>query len=85
MGPAIVASDTGAYRIRLEHEAVYRRMDPDDLEAGFAECRLPHGTPGQVSEQMARLAEAGVTRFYVQSIGPWDESLIGETFELLGA
>ena len=85
MGPAIVGDDRGAYRRRLEQGAAYRRMDPDDLETSFAECLSPHGTRGQVSEQMARLAEAGVVRFYLQSIGPWNESLLSETLELLGA
>ena len=84
LGPAIAAADRAAYRKRLEHGAAYRRTNPDDLEASFAACRLPHGTPGQVSEQMARLAEAGVTRFYVQAIGRWDGDLMDETFEILG-
>ncbi|MCY4372009.1 MAG: LLM class flavin-dependent oxidoreductase [bacterium] len=84
MGTAIVASDRTTYRKRLEEGAAYRRMDPDDLEASFAECSLPHGTPDQVAEQMARLAEAGVSRFYLQAIGAWDEELMAETFELLG-
>ena len=84
MGPAIVAADQTTYRRRLEEGAAYRRMDPDDLESSFAECLLPHGTPNQVAEQMARLAAAGVTRFYLQSIGSWDEPLMAESFEILG-
>lgn len=69
----------------LPPPTAYWRMDADDLEAGFAECLLPHGTPHQVADQMARLAGVGVTRFYVQSIGSWDESLMAESFEILGA
>ena len=84
MGPVIVAPDRATYRRRLEEGAAYRRMDADDLEASFSECLLPHGTPDQVADQMARLAAAGVTRFYAQSIGSWDESLMAESFEILG-
>ena len=84
MGPAIVAPDQATYRRRLEEGADYRRVDADDLEDSFAECLLPHGTPNRVADQMARLAAAGVTRFYVQSIGSWDESLMAESFEILG-
>lgn len=85
MGPAIVAPDQATYRRRLEEGAAYRRMDPHDLETSFSECLLPHGTPNQVADQMARLAAAGVTRFYVQLIGTWDESLFAESLEILGA
>ena len=85
MGPVIVGTDQTSYRRRLEQGAAYRRMDADELEASFAECLLPHGTPHQVADQMARLAGLGVTRFYVQSIGSWDESLMAESFEILGA
>ncbi len=85
LGPVIVASDEVTYRRRLEAGAAYRKMDADDLEASFAECLLPHGTPNQVADQMALLAAAGVTRFYVQSIGAWDEPLMAEALEILGA
>ena len=85
LGPVIVAPDRATYRRRLEAGAAYRRMDAGGLEASFAECLLPHGTPDQVADQMARLAAAGVTRFYVQSIGAWDEPLMEESLEILGA
>lgn len=83
LGTAIVASDTATYRRRLDEGARSRRMDVGALEQRYRDCLLPHGTPGQIAEQMARLAEAGVARFYLVHVGPWDEALAGEAVELL--
>ena len=85
LGQAIVGPDDATYRRRLEAEASYRRTDPVELERSFRECRLPHGTPGRAAEQMARLEEAGVTRFYLQAVGQWDEALMAESLEIIGA
>lgn len=66
MGPAIVGANDDAYRGRLETQALKRDKSPDELESGWADRGIVHGTPKRVAEQIAALEDAGVERFYVQ-------------------
>lgn len=83
MGPAIVARDDATYGRRLEEAAAHRDMDRQALEDSFRDCLLPCGTAKQVADHMAMLKEAGISRYYLQKIGAWDEGLFEETIELL--
>lgn len=54
--------------------------DAEALEKVMRERNLPMGTSDQVREEMAALEEAGVDRFYVQHLGPFDRDLLEELF-----
>jgi hypothetical protein len=59
--------------------------DAETLEKLMKERNIPMGTAEQVREEVAALEEAGVHRFYVQHLGPFDNDVLGEIFAALRA
>lgn len=82
-GPAIVAETQRGYDKLVEGEAGYRGITAAELKERSARCSYPHGDRVRVAEQMARLREAGVSRFYLQYFGPWDPDHVASTLDLL--
>ncbi len=68
-GLLIVGEDEGEYRRRLEETAELLHQTTDELERGLEEREAPHGPAAQAQELLETLGEAGVRRFYVQSVG----------------
>lgn len=57
--------------------------DAAALEKVMKERNIPMGTAEQVREEIHALEEAGVDRFYVQHLGPFDRDLLEELFTAL--
>ncbi len=68
-GLLIVGADDAEYRRRLDETAGLLHQSADDLEQGLRDREAPHGSAEQARELLGTLAEAGVRRFYVQSVG----------------
>jgi alkanesulfonate monooxygenase SsuD/methylene tetrahydromethanopterin reductase-like flavin-dependent oxidoreductase (luciferase family) len=87
MGSAVVGRNEDSFRRNLRRVAAAHPLgrEPDELEARMRERGLPVGTPQQAGASLAALKEAGVGRYYVQHLGPFDADLLEETFEVLGA
>ncbi len=85
MGPVLVGPDHKTYRERLTALATSRDRTPEELEAQYADLGVPHGPAEKAQATIARLAEAGVQRFYVQhlDLDPLDTDFLDETFEIL--
>lgn len=66
----IVAGDTDAgYRRRLEQVAGSLDASVEDLEESMRVRNSPHGTWDQVRETLDGMERAGMTRFFIQTIG----------------
>ncbi|MEX0826269.1 MAG: LLM class flavin-dependent oxidoreductase [Acidimicrobiia bacterium] len=57
--------------------------DAETLEKLMKERNIPMGTADQVREEVHALEEAGVDRFYVQHLGPFDHEVLEELFAAL--
>ncbi|MCB2223084.1 MAG: LLM class flavin-dependent oxidoreductase [Actinobacteria bacterium] len=82
MCQAVAGTDQASYRSNLEQIA---GADPfgrsaDEVAAALAARGLPVGTGPEAREAVARLAEAGVDRLYVQHFGPWGHGLLEDVF-----
>lgn len=66
MGRMITGRDHAEYRTNLEEAARRRGEDPTTLETRLAEAGVPVGPPERLGETFARLAEIGVSRYYLQ-------------------
>lgn len=87
MGPAITGTDAAAYRENLERIAA---ADPfgrtaERIEERMTDRGLPIGPPDRAAEALAAFAAAGVTRYYVQHFGPFEEDLLEDLFTGLRA
>ena len=82
-GAVLVAKDRPAYEDRFTAVAAQMGAQPEELEEHFAHRRTPRGTVDEVRSQLAALEAAGVERFYVQGLGPFDEATETETWELV--
>ncbi|MGD2051567.1 MAG: LLM class flavin-dependent oxidoreductase [Acidimicrobiia bacterium] len=83
MSPIYVAEDRAGYREVVAAEAASRGIEASELEAHFAEDRVPHGTIDQVASLLAQYATEGVGRFYVQIFSSIDAIDIGSFPALL--
>jgi len=83
MGAAVTGTDESKYRRNLERIAAAHPFgrSPEDLESRLSERGLPVGPPSRAREAVAALAAAGVSRFYVQHLGPFEEDLMGDLFD----
>lgn len=85
---AVVAGHDGAaYERNLKRIAAADpfRRDAGTIAERYRERGLPIGDSDSVGEAVARLAEIGVDRIYLQHFGPHDEDLLDEAFDALGA
>ena len=72
--------DEAAYRKALSKQATRFGREPDELEGRLAHRGIPHGTREQVSDQVSRLADLGITRLYLQC-GTTDPAELEELVE----
>jgi alkanesulfonate monooxygenase SsuD/methylene tetrahydromethanopterin reductase-like flavin-dependent oxidoreductase (luciferase family) len=85
LAPAVTGSDDAAFRRNLAAIAAADPFgrDPDAIAARFAERGLPCGPAEEARSQLAALEEAGVGRFYLQHLGPFDRPLLEDLFGAL--
>ena len=72
-GPGLVYTDDDEYRAMVASRARGRDMSPEDYTAMLDERLVPHGSPSRAREAVARMADVGVGRYYVQEYRPLDE------------
>ncbi len=70
---AYVGRDDAEYRRVLGEAAAARGLPPEEFEERLASRRMLHGTPSQVDETIAELAEQGVGRIYLQFFRSLDD------------
>jgi len=85
MAPAISGPDQATYR---RHLAAVADADPfgrtpEALEARLRERGLPIGPAPEARRALDGLAALGVSRFYLQHLGPFDRELLFATFSAL--
>ena len=83
----MLGADEASFRANLERIAAAHPMgrSPEQIEEALAGRGLPVGTADRAAESLGRLAEAGVGRFYLQHLGPFDTGLLEEQFALLAS
>lgn len=67
--PAAVAPDAASAERLIRQRAERMKVDPEEAAASLDAYRIPHGTPEQAAARYAELAEAGVSRIYLQVAG----------------
>ena len=82
MGAAVTGPDQAAFRRNLEVVAAADPFgySPAAIEAQLRERGLPVGPGPEAREALARLAGMGISRFYLQHLGPFEPRLLEETF-----
>ncbi len=85
MAPAVTGHNEAAFRRNLAAVAAADPFgrDPATIETRFRERGLPVGPAAEAGEVMARLAAMGISRFYLQHLGPFEPGLLEETFSAL--
>lgn len=85
MGGAVTGRDETSYRRNLERVAAAHPFGrtPDQIEEGLRRRGLPVGSPAEARASLDALADAGVQRYYLQHLGPFDHDLLEEQFEVL--
>ena len=85
MGAAVTGRDQAAFRRNLEAAAAADPFGhgPAAIEAQLRERGLPVGPGPEAREVLARLAGMGISRFYLQHLGPFERGLLEETFGAL--
>jgi alkanesulfonate monooxygenase SsuD/methylene tetrahydromethanopterin reductase-like flavin-dependent oxidoreductase (luciferase family) len=85
MAPAVTGPDEAAFRRNLAAVAAADPFgrDPGTIEARFRERGFPMGPAAEAREAMAGLADMGISRFYMQHLGPFERRLLEETFSAL--
>ncbi|MEX0757291.1 MAG: LLM class flavin-dependent oxidoreductase [Acidimicrobiia bacterium] len=73
--PAAVASDRATADAMISRRAERVKVDPEEAASHYAAIGIPQGTPSEAAAAYASLAEAGVTRIYLQLAG----ASLGET------
>lgn len=72
------------FRRKLESFASRRGTTPDDVMAHLARRNAPHGTYEAVRRQLVAMEEAGMQRFYLQTLGEFDPAEMDRTLAGLG-
>jgi len=85
MAPAVTGSDEAGYRRHLEAVAAADPFgrSPDAIASRLRERGLPVGPGPEARGALEALAAVGVSRFYLQHLGPFDRSLLTATFAAL--
>lgn len=85
MAPAVTGRTEAGFRRNLEAVAgadPFRRS-PEAIEQRLRERGLPVGPAPEARERLAGFAALGISRFYLQHLGPYEPSLLEETFSAL--
>ena len=83
-GAVFCAPDRASYESRLERVAAQNAATVAEMEAHFEARNTPRGTADEVRAQLDAMVEAGVTRFYVQTVDDFDLDRETATLEMLG-
>jgi alkanesulfonate monooxygenase SsuD/methylene tetrahydromethanopterin reductase-like flavin-dependent oxidoreductase (luciferase family) len=78
MASAVVGRDEASFRRNLAAVAAADPFgrDPGTIETRFRERGLPVGPAAEARETMAGFAAMGISRFYLQHLGPFDPGLL---------
>lgn len=87
MGPAVAGDSPSSFRRNLAAVAAADPFgrDPAAIESRYREQGWPVGPAPEAREALAGYAALGVSRFYVQHLGPFEPRLLGEIFGALRA
>ena len=83
-GPVLVGSDEADYLERLGEAAAARDMTAQELRELYDTRNVLHGTFDEVQSRLAELADAGVTRYYLQRYQPVPDVDIADLERILG-
>ncbi|MBN2112851.1 MAG: LLM class flavin-dependent oxidoreductase [Acidimicrobiia bacterium] len=85
MAPAVTGPDEASYRRHLRAVAAADPFGraPEAIETRLRERGLPVGPAPEARRALGALEALGVSRFYVQHLGPFDEDLLAATFSAL--
>ncbi len=85
MAPAVTGPDEAAFRRNLAAVAAADPFgrDPGTIETRYRERGLPVGPAAEAREVVAGLAAMGISRFYLQHLGPFEAGLLEEIFSTL--
>ncbi|MEN8040885.1 MAG: LLM class flavin-dependent oxidoreductase [Actinomycetota bacterium] len=72
-GPGFVYENEDEHRAALTERGAKKDMTPDEYAAFLDERNVPHGPPEQAGEAIARMAELGVGRYYVQEFSTLED------------
>ncbi|HSJ70915.1 MAG TPA: LLM class flavin-dependent oxidoreductase [Acidimicrobiia bacterium] len=72
-GPALVFATESDYRAALAERASRRDMTPEEYSSLLTERFVPHGLPDQARQAIARMADAGIGRYYIQEYRHLDD------------
>lgn len=76
-GPALVFATERDYRAALAERSSRRGMTSEAYASLLTERFVPHGLPNQARQAIARMADAGIGRYYVQEYKPLDDIDLG--------
>lgn len=84
--PPFAGTDETSYRQLMEREAAVRKMDVPELERRLDRRGIPYGFGTGLEERFAPIANAGVTRVYLQIMESDPGTLAGmvRPYQLLG-
>jgi len=87
MGAAVTGRNEASFRENLERVAAAHPFgrSPEQLESTMRERGLPVGPGEEARAALAALEDAGVSRFYLQHLGPFDDDLLEDQFASLRA
>jgi len=84
VSPPVIGLDTATYRRRLEDLAAARGVDVDRFEQQSRAIAVPMGTHEEARDTFGPVAEAGITRYYLQILGGFGLDYAAEVLEVLG-
>ncbi len=84
VSPPVIGPDFATYRRRLESLAAARGVDVDRFEAQSRAIAVPMGTHEEARDTFGPVAEAGITRYYLQILGGFGLDYAAEVLEVLG-
>ncbi len=72
-GPGLVFEDEAAHADALAERGARRNMSGEEFGAFLDERNVPHGTPAQAADRIAKLESLGVGRYYMQEYRHLDD------------
>ena len=64
--PGALAEDAETADQLIRRRAERFKVEPDEVKATLDRYEIPHGTPEQAAARFAAMADAGITRIYLQ-------------------
>lgn len=85
MAPAVAGRTEAGFRRNLAAVAAADpfHRSPETIEQRLRERGLPVGTAAEAGEAIAGFAALGISRFYLQHLGPGEPALLEDTFSAL--